>query len=77
MVEQPMPQRTTAAAGVCLATMNEIVSEAASLAKAAASCAEDGNTAAGLQISLDVEPLLAEANVLLQAASVLRRRADL
>jgi hypothetical protein len=30
---------------------------------------------AGLQIALDIEPLLAEANTLLQAASILNRRA--
>lgn len=75
MDEQGRQEKARAAAGVCLVLMDEIVSEAASLTKAAARCAEDGNMAAGLQIAFDVEPRLVEANRLLQAASILRRRA--
>jgi hypothetical protein len=65
----------TAAAQLCLTTMHDIIAETASLSKAAASCAHDGNVSRGLQIALDIEPLLAEANTLLQAASILNRRA--
>jgi hypothetical protein len=67
--------KETAAAEICLTTMHHIVAETASLSKAAASCATDGNVSSGLQIALDIEPLLAEANTLLQAASILNRRA--
>jgi len=56
-----------------LGPMRQHLDEAATLAKAAETCAKDGHYARALTISLDIEPLLADANHLLQTASVMQR----
>lgn len=65
---------TKAAIETCIATMSVIIAEAASLAKAASSCAADGNPGTALGITLEIEPLLHEAKALIEAASILNRR---
>lgn len=45
------------------------------VSRASVCCLDAGDTERAFNISLDVEPLLAEANSLLQAASKIRRSA--
>jgi len=47
--------------------------QAASLAKAAEACAEAGSVDGGIEVSLDIEPLLYEAKTLLVASTMMRR----
>ena len=47
--------------------------EAASIARAAESCADTGNLSKGIEIALDVEQLLYEVNTFLNAASMIHR----
>jgi hypothetical protein len=58
----------------CIDVISAVLSEADALAKAAKQCAAAGNMEGAFQIALDVEPLLHEANSLVQAAAVIRRR---
>ncbi len=58
----------------CLSTMHETIKEAASSSTAAMACIEAGNHRRAFEIALDIEPLINEANMLLQACSILRRR---
>ena len=58
----------------CIDLVGSLVSEAESLTRAARMCAADGKIEQAFQIALDVEPLLHEANSLVQAAGVIRRR---
>lgn len=58
----------------CLSTMHEAIKEAASSSTAAMACIEAGNHRRAFEIALDIEPLINEANMLLQACSILRRR---
>ena len=70
------PQITDAVIKACLDSMAEAVEGAASLAKAARACADAGNVDAAFKIALDIEPLLHEADYLIQAASTVRRRSN-
>jgi hypothetical protein len=56
-----------------LAEMRQRLDEAASIAKAAQACAESGNIEKGVEIALDVEQLVYEAETLLNAASLINR----
>ena len=69
-----MPDIETTIVQTCLRGLSELLLEAASLAKAAAGCAEDGNRNGAIGIALEVEPLLAEAGTLLNAASLIHRK---
>jgi hypothetical protein len=53
--------------------MRQHLDEAATIARAAETCTRDGHYARALRLSLDIEPLLADANHLLQAACVMQR----
>ena len=63
-----------AAVIACIELISSTVSEADAMAKAARHCAEAGQGERAFQIALDLEPLLDDANSLLQAAAVIRRR---
>jgi hypothetical protein len=69
MLDNAEPTITT-----CLALMRDVLREAASLANAAAGCADEGNRNGAIGIALEVEPLLAEAGSLLTVATALHRR---
>jgi hypothetical protein len=56
-----------------LAEIRQRIDEAASIAKAAQTCADAGNTKQGIAIALDVEQLVYEVNTLLNAASLINR----
>ena len=56
-----------------LGEVSSQIGEAHSIAKAADLCAKDGQVERALEISLDLEVLLHDANHLLQAAAVLNR----
>ena len=56
-----------------LAEIRQRLDEAASIAKAAQTCAETGNIEKGVEIALDVEQLVYEVNTLLNAASLINR----
>ena len=60
----------------CIDMIGSLVGEADALARAAKTCASSGEVERAFQIALDVEPLLGEANALLQAAGVIRRRCE-
>jgi hypothetical protein len=56
-----------------LKEMRERLERATSIAKAAETCAESGNTAKGIEIALDLEQLIYEVNTFLNAASMINR----
>jgi hypothetical protein len=56
-----------------LKEMRERLEQATSIAKAAETCAESGNTAKGIEIALDLEQLIYEVNTFLNAASMINR----
>ena len=58
---------------VYLTQMRERLEQAASIAKAAETCAESGNVAKGVEIALDVEQLVYEVKTFLNAASMINR----
>ena len=58
---------------VYLSQMRARLDEAASIAKAAETCADAGNFSKGIEIALDVEQLLYEVNTFLNAASMIHR----
>ncbi len=60
---------------LCLRSLSELLSQAASLARAAASCAEEGNRNGAIGIVLDVEELTRDANALLNTATFVHRQA--
>ena len=57
----------------CLRGIRSRLREAGAIAAAAVACAEAGSEARGLEIALDLEELVREANLLLNAASLLQR----
>ena len=68
---RPMSQDTEIAG--LLQEMRRQLGEAHSIAKAAELCARDGWPTRALRICLDIEPLIHDANHLLQAAAALNR----
>jgi len=66
-------QTVEATIKVFLQTMRERLEDAASIAKAAEICSNDGNVPKGVEIALDVEQLIYEASTLLNAASLINR----
>lgn len=64
---------TEAAIKVCLREIHTRLDRAASIAKAAQSCADSGQVDKSVEISLDIEQLSYEASRLLDAASLLNR----
>ncbi len=56
-----------------LKEMRERLERATSIAKAAETCAESGNTAKAIEIALDLEQLIYEVNTFLNAASMINR----
>ncbi len=58
---------------VHLKEMRERLDHAASIARAAQTCADTGNVEKGVEIALDVKPLIYEVNTFLNAASLINR----
>jgi leucyl aminopeptidase len=58
---------------LCLRHMQQDLEGAAAIAKAANACAEAGNPQKAIEIALDVEQLIDEAETLLNATSLLNR----
>jgi hypothetical protein len=56
-----------------LKEMRKRLEQAASIAKAAETCADAGNVAKGIEIALDVEQLIYQVNTFLNAASMIHR----
>lgn len=56
-----------------LVELRQKLEEAAGVAKAADACCESGNPAKAVEIALDVEQLIYEAGIFLNAASLLNR----
>lgn len=56
-----------------LKEMRERLDRAASIARAAQTCADTGNVEKGVEIALDVEQLIYEVNTFLNAASLINR----
>jgi hypothetical protein len=56
-----------------LAEMRHRLDQAAGVAKAAETCAQAGNVEKPIEIVLDVEQLIYEANTLLNSASLMNR----
>jgi hypothetical protein len=53
--------------------MRARLEKATGIAKAAEACADAGNVGKGIEVALDVEQLVYEANTLLNAASIINR----
>ena len=68
------PELPNAAVKACIESMSELLEGAASLGRATKACTEAGNVDAAFKLTLDIEPLLHEANYLIQAASTVCRR---
>jgi hypothetical protein len=58
---------------VHLKEIRERLDHAASIARAAQTCADTGNVERGVEIALDVEQLIYEVNTFLNAASLINR----
>jgi hypothetical protein len=58
---------------LCLSRITAAINEAQTIARSSACCSEAGDIERAFQIALDVEPLLFDADKLLQAAGTLRR----
>jgi hypothetical protein len=58
-----------------IAEIHSKLSEATRIAKAAEACAENGATAEGVEVAMDIEQLIYEAGRLQDAASLLNRLA--
>ena len=56
-----------------LKEMRARLDRAASIARAAQTCADTGNVEKGVEIALDIEQLIYEVNTLLNAASLVNR----
>ena len=56
-----------------LKEMRERLEQATSIARAAEACAESGNAEKAIEIALDIEQLIYEVNIFLNAASVINR----
>lgn len=56
-----------------LKEMTKRLDEAVRIAKAAEACAEAGNPKKAVEVVMDVEPLMSEANTLLYGATLLKR----
>ncbi len=67
------PETAETTLNVFLQEMRGRLDDAASIGKAAAACAETGNVHKGIEIALDIEQLLYEANIFLNAASMIHR----
>lgn len=59
---------------ICLDQMARVIGEADALAEAAVGCGKAGHPKAAIKIAFDVEPLLFEANHILQTATNIWRR---
>jgi hypothetical protein len=68
-----MTTPTTEITTITLRAMRAKLEEAAAIARAAEGLAADGQPGRGLMMALDVEPLVVEANSLLQGLAVLSR----
>jgi hypothetical protein len=58
---------------IYLKEMRERLQKAASIAKAAETCADAGNVEKGIEIALDIEQLIYEVTTCLNAASLINR----
>jgi len=67
------PETVETTLKIYLKQMRARLDEAASIAKAAETCADNGNIQKGVEIALDVEQLLYEVNTFLNAASLIHR----
>jgi hypothetical protein len=68
-----MRNRSKSPSSSTLKEMRERLEQAASIAKAAETCAEAGNVEKGIEIALDIEQLIYEVNTFLNAASLINR----
>jgi hypothetical protein len=68
-----MTTLNTGIGAITLRTMRAKLEEAAAIARAAEGLAVDGQPGRALMIALDVEPLVVDANSLLQGLAVLNR----
>ena len=66
-------EETQTALRVCLSLIAKTINEAQAICRSSVCCFDAGDIERAFSISLDVEPVLAEANSLLQAASKIRR----
>lgn len=69
-----MPEKIEITTEAYLKLTSDLIGEAASIAKAAHACAAAGNAQGAYTIALDLDELLFDANNLLQALAVIRRR---
>jgi hypothetical protein len=67
------PETVETTIKVYLSQMRVLLDEAAGIAKAAEACADAGSFRKGIEIALDVEQLLYEVNMFLNAASLIHR----
>jgi hypothetical protein len=58
---------------LCLAKVRDRLDRAASLARSAEACGKSGDLGKAIEIALDIEQLTYEADMLLNAASLLHR----
>jgi hypothetical protein len=70
------PQTADSMIKACLGIIRKNLESAVTIAKAAEACADGDNIAKSVEIMLDVEQLVYEANTLLNAASLLNRLGD-
>ena len=56
-----------------LKEMTKRLDEAVRIAKAAEACAEAGNPQKAVEVVMDIEPLMSDANTLLDGATLLKR----
>jgi hypothetical protein len=66
-------KRTTTIIDTFLKHIRDRLERALFVAKAAETCSQAGNADAGIEIALQIESLVYEANTLLNAASLIRR----
>lgn len=70
------PDQVATTAAACLKEISLKHVSAAAIARGAVTCAESGDALAAVRIALEVEPLLHEANTLLNAASLMNRLSE-
>jgi hypothetical protein len=69
-------QTAERAVALCLKQLQARLAGALKIANAAAACLDAGGTFQAVNVSMDIEPLLYEANQLYEAALILRKDAQ-
>ena len=70
------PKKSDAVLAFIIGLIYERIAEAAETAKAAKACADVDNLGEAIRITFAIEQPLYEANALLSAAALIKRRAD-